>query len=244
MHLGPAKYLKPEEDDSALIARHGKLISYVARRIALHAGPSVSADDLWSAGALGLIEAARRYDKDRAVRFETFAEHRIRGAMLDELRRLDHLPRRLRADTEKVRRAQTRLSGELGRESTSDELASHLGMDAETLSALSSLSEPALPLTPDLLLPSSTLSAEAQLSREEVRRSLETAIKGLPERLMTLISLYYVEDLTYREIAQVLEVSEARICQLHSEAISKLRMAMTTLEAPPEAPRAQVAAAR
>src|SRR5262249_2847094 len=90
-------YARVPDESSALIARHAPLIDRVARRVAARAGMPELADELWSAGAMGLLDAARRFAPGREVRFETFAEHRIRGAMLDELRRLDHLPRRLRA---------------------------------------------------------------------------------------------------------------------------------------------------
>src|SRR5512134_1528442 len=123
-----ARYGAPSADpDRELLARHAALLERCARRLAARTGGAVQPDDLWSAGALGLLEAARRFDAARDVRFETFAEHRIRGAMLDEMRRMDHLPRRLRAETERVDRERARLAQQLGREPGADELAEALG---------------------------------------------------------------------------------------------------------------------
>src|SRR4051812_907894 len=103
-------------------------------------------DDLWSAGALGLLEAAPRFDAARGVTFETFVEHRIRGAMLDELRRMDHLPRRLRSRTDDLQKARQKIASQVGREATTEELAAEMKIDLEELSALEALLEPHLSL--------------------------------------------------------------------------------------------------
>src|ERR1044071_2477256 len=126
MHRAPATYAAKSSDADELIQRYGSLIDRVARRIVMRTGLGSAFDDLWSAGALGLLEAA-----GRGVTFETFVEHRIRGAMLDELRRMDHLPRRLRSRTDDVQKARQKLSGQLGREASVDELAAELKMDME-----------------------------------------------------------------------------------------------------------------
>lgn len=196
-----------------------------ARRLAARTGGAVHADDLWSAGALGLLEAARRFDAIQEVPFEAFAEHRIRGAMLDELRRMDHLPRRLRDDADRVERGRAALAQRLGRDPGMDELAAELDVPAEDVAELLQLVQPAVPVD-DALLPAADLApADAALERGERQRALAKAIAELPERLQILLALYYDEGLTYREIAKLMTVSEPRVCQLHSDAVKRLRVA-------------------
>src|SRR5512142_2362413 len=139
MHRAYAQYGQSTSSEAQLIARHGAIIDRCARRLAARTGHTVSPDDLWSAGAMGLIEAAQRFDAARDVRFESFAEHRIRGAMLDEMRRMDHLPRRLRARIESVDRARDALARTLQREPTADEIAEATGLDLEDLGAIQTL---------------------------------------------------------------------------------------------------------
>jgi RNA polymerase sigma factor for flagellar operon FliA len=223
-HRAHARYAAEGESDAALIERHAALIDRAARRLSARTAGAVSADDLWSAGALGLIDAARRFDAARDVRFETFAEHRVRGAMLDEMRRLDHLPRRLRDQADQVERARSRLGQQLKREPTAEELSSEVGIDPEELGALQALSEPPVNVLDGL--EAATVPSDEQVERHEAAWALATAVEGLPERLQLVLSLHYVEGLTYREIAKILDVSEPRVCQIHSEAIAKLRGAL------------------
>jgi len=221
MHRSAARYAAEGDSDGALIARHAALIDRQARRIAGRTAGAVAADDLWSAGAMGLLEAARRFDGARDVRFETFAEHRIKGAMLDEMRRMDHLPRRLRDQAEQVERAHARLGQELKREPTSDELSAEVGVGSEELASLFSVMQPHVQVI-DMLQASITPSDE-QVERIEQLQALTAAVAALPERLQLVLALHYTEGLTYREIAKVLEVSEPRVCQIHGEAIARLR---------------------
>ena len=217
------------EPERELLARHAGLLDRVARRLAARTGGAVSPDDLWSAGALGLLEAARRFDGSRDVRFETFAEHRVRGAMLDELRRMDHLPRRLRAETAKVEAARARLSQASGRDAEPHEIAEELGKSVDEVSELLQLTMPPLQAD-DALLGADGEDADDALAAAERRRALADAIAALPERLRILLALHYDEELTYREIAKVLGVSEPRVCQLHSEAVKRLREALAPAE--------------
>jgi RNA polymerase sigma factor for flagellar operon FliA len=222
MYDARARYLPgPDDSDEAILLRHGSLVDRICRRFASRSGHTVSAEDLWSAGALGLIDAARRFDPSRDVRFETFAEHRIRGAIIDELRRMDHLPRRLRAQVELVTSAQGRLGQELGREPTVDEVAQSLGLATEDAEGLFALSMPQLQVRPDMPDPEAT--PPDRLERAEAVSALASAVTRLPERLRTLLALHYQEDLTYREIARILGVSQPRVCQLHAEAVECLR---------------------
>lgn len=228
MHRAEARYSLPSSDEE-LLQRYGSLIERVARRLAGRVGLSHLSDELWSVGALGLLEAARRFDAARSVRFETFAEHRIRGAMLDELRKMDHLPRRLRADTERVEKSRVVLAKQLRREPSSEELAGHLAMPVEELAELELLKQPLLPLVGALAVAVEEESIDDRIDRTLVVKRLIGAIQELNERLQLVLNLYYVEELTFKEAAMVLHVSEARVCQLHGDALRKLR---ETMESP------------
>jgi len=199
------------------------MVERMARRLISRTGVHSAYDDLWSAGAIGLIEAGRRFDPTRGASFATFAEHRVRGAMLDELRRLDHLPRRLRNRTDELVKTRKKLAGNLGREATVEEVASELGVEVEEASDMAALLEPPLPLESILPTLAGGEAADAAVLRAEVMRRLTEAVEKLPERLRMVLSLHYIEDLTYREIAGILHVSEPRVCQLHSEALAQLR---------------------
>lgn len=228
MHRASALYSQASRpiDESALIQRYNTLIDRCARKLSIRSGGVIAADDLWSAGALGLLEAARRFDEGRDVRFESFAEHRIRGAMLDELRRMDHLPRRLRSDVEGMQKARNRLSHELGREPNSEEIVQALGIDFDQLANLESLERSPIPVTEELPIASAEAAVDIKMAREQQLKLLTRAVEQLPPRLMTLLSLYYVEGMTLKEIAKALEVSEPRVCQLHKDALNRLRNAL------------------
>jgi RNA polymerase sigma factor for flagellar operon FliA len=222
-----ATYASSTTDADELIQRYAPLIDRVARRIAARTGLRSAFDDLWSAGALGLLEAAPRFDAARGVSFETFVEHRIRGAMLDELRKMDHLPRRLRSRTDDVQKVKQKLAAQLGREATTEEVAQALNVDLEELSGLEALLEPHVPLdkaTHALVSGEGhEPGVEEKIERAQLAKALSEGFKKLPERLQVVMGLHYVEGLTYREIAKMLDVSEPRVCQLHADGLKRLR---------------------
>jgi RNA polymerase sigma factor for flagellar operon FliA len=230
-----ATYASTTSEADDLIQRYGTLIDRAARRIAIRTGLHSAFDDLWSAGALGLLEAAPRFDGARGVTFETFVEHRIRGAMLDELRRMDHLPRRLRSRTDDLQKARQKLSGKLGRDASSEELAAEMNVDLDELSGLEALLEPHVSLDRAAYAVAARAGSEAdsedqvdeKIARAQMAKLLAEGFKTLPERLQTVMGLHYVEGLTYREIAKMLDVSEPRICQLHADGLKRLRAVMT-----------------
>ena len=231
MHRALARYGSTRTDENDLLMRYGPIVDRLARWTVSRTGMQSAYDDLWSAGALGLIEAHKRFDATRGVTFESFAEHRVRGAMLDELRRLDHLPRRLRSRTDDLKKAKHKLGTALGREATLEEVAKELDTDLQEVSEMEGLLEPAVPLDSVIssLVAGQNLDDEA--ARREALRGLAEAIEKVPDRLRTVLGLVYLEGLTYSEIGGLLQVSEPRVCQLHSEALKHLRREMG-VEAP------------
>ncbi len=182
MHRALASYTTPTDDDAAgVLKRHGSIVERSARRLALRAGNASLYDDLWSAGALGLVEAARRFEANRGASFETFVEHRVRGAMLDELRRIDHLPRRLRTQTADLADRRDQLTAVLGRQPTGEEIASDSGLSIEEIAEMDTLAEPHLSLE-WVAQSASAGSAEDDVASGEIRRALTAAIADLPER--------------------------------------------------------------
>lgn len=223
MHRALRSYTGTPDPDSALVMEHATLIDRCVRRLVNRTGLHDRVDDLWVAGALALVDAARRFDRSRAVPFTGFAEHRVRGALLDELRRMDHLPRRLRSQTEGLRKAREKLRHALGREPTNEELCTDLKVDHEALASLEALAAPQPVLDPDHMGESHDPSPQENAQRAQERALLASAVEKLPDRLKTLLSLHYVEGLTYREIANMMQVSEPRVCQLHAQALKAIR---------------------
>jgi RNA polymerase sigma factor for flagellar operon FliA len=219
-----------ELTDAALLEKYQSLIERIARRMVWRTGMHSAYDDLWSAGALALIEAGHRYDPSKGASFATFAEYRVRGAMIDELRSMDHLPRRLRSRTDDLTKAKRKLEESLGREPTVDEIAKELDLDMDEMAGIAMLMEPHLPLESVLHRMSNEEDLQNQVIRAEAVSRLSTALELLPERLKVVLALHYDEDLTYREIAKMLDVSEPRVCQLHADALKKLREVMSSNE--------------
>src|SRR3954471_3842746 len=222
-----------------LILTYAPLVKYVAGRLGSGLPAHVDDGDLVSYGLLGLIGAIDRYDPDRDIKFETFAIVRIRGAIIDELRALDWVPRSVRSRARQIERAIRELEAKLGRAPTDEEIAGKVGISVQELedsftdisrSAIGALDElwsvssegDEVSLLDTLEDPDSVRPAEA-LDETELREILGDAISRLPEREKLVITLYYYEELTLREIGEVLGVTESRISQLHTKAILRLK---------------------
>lgn len=223
-----------------LILEHAPLVKYVAGRMAMGLPPSVEVDDLISFGVFGLIDAIEKFDPARGVKFETYAVARIKGAILDGLRAADWIPHSVRRRAKEVERAYQTLEHRLGRSATDEEVAGALGMTvAELQGLLAEISRLALVSLEDLwpmedgpdssLQPVETLRDDASpdpwshLEREERKRILAEAIEALPEKERLVVTLYYFEGLTAKEISQILGVSQSRISQIHSKALLRMR---------------------
>ena len=222
-----------------LIVAYAPLAKFVAGRTGARLPSHVDPADLISYGMIGLVEAMERFDPDRQIRFETFATQRIRGAIIDELRSLDWVPRSVRAQAREIEEANSTLEHELGRAPTDDELVERLGMTEDELqdallqisnSSILALEELWMTLDAsgdkvsllDTIEDESAPDPQAALDTTEVRDRLQEAIQDLPERETLVVALYYFQNLTLREIGEVLGVTESRVSQLHSKAVLRL----------------------
>jgi RNA polymerase sigma factor FliA len=222
-----------------LIVMYSPLVKYVAGRLGSGLPAHVDEGDLVSYGLLGLIGAIERYDPERDIKFETYAIARIRGSIIDELRALDWVPRSVRSRAREIERAIAALEAKLGRAPTDEEIADRVGISVDELedsltdiarSSIGALDElwsvsgegDQVSLLDTLEDPDSVRPADA-LDETELREILGDAISRLPEREKLVITLYYYEELTLREIGEVLGVTESRISQLHTKAILRLK---------------------
>lgn len=229
-----AQYTKTQEGDlNDLVARYAPLVKRIAYHLSGRLPASIQPGDLIQAGMIGLIEAVRRYDSQQGASFETYAGIRIRGAMLDEVRKSDWAPRSIYRKAREMARAISRVENTKGGSAKDHEIAEALGMTLEeyhqTLQDVSGhrvLSFEDVALDEDRLADSlidKTDDPSQAMQSEEIRRELAKAITGLPERERLVLSLYYYEELNLREIGQILEVTESRVCQIHSQALLRLR---------------------
>ncbi len=214
-----------------LIVTHVDVAKRIALRVARRVPDWISVDDLIAAGMMGLTEAADRYDENRGEPFVAFAEKRIRGAVLDELRRGDIMPRRVRTKARQVGKVIRELEQKLGRAPEDEEIAAVLQVSVEeyrdNLAALSHVS--LIEITPEIARSEAystkdDSSPRAAAEHSEMLRLIEEALHRLEERDALILSLYYNEQFTYSEIGDLLKVSESRVCQLHARALTRLRV--------------------
>lgn len=215
-----------------LVEQYLPLVKLVSARIAIGLPQHVDKDDLTSNGFFGLLDAIERFDIARGVKFETYAVARIRGAILDALRAQDWLPSTLRQKAKQYEQTVAELENTLGRSATDGEIAKALSVSDEQLHALiNQLSSSTLvPLDEFIRTESPTsqiISPSQNVEDEEVKSILANAIDKLPEKERLVVSLYYYEELTLKEISVIMKLSEARISQLHTKAIFRLRGALS-----------------
>jgi RNA polymerase sigma factor for flagellar operon FliA len=218
------------DDSSEALLAHVGLVKRVALHLRSRLPNFMELDELIQVGMIGLIEANSSYDSSKGVEFEIFAKNRIRGAILDQVRKLSYLPRSAIVNIRDHNEATAALSGELGREPSQSELAEFMGKDIESFQKerahahrFQTVSlESQLPESVDL--PSSEINEpETQMAEDQFMSALEDSIESLPERERTVVSLYYVEEMNLKEIGAVLEVSESRVSQILSTSVQKLR---------------------
>jgi RNA polymerase sigma factor FliA len=223
-----------------ILAEYTSLVKYTAQRIALNLPKSVELDDLIGSGVFGLIKAVETFDPELGFKFETFATHKIRGAILDELRAMDWVPRSVRQKSRSVQQAYARLEQQLGRMPYDDEVAMELGLSMAEFEELLSDVAPTTIVSLEEQLPdrggdSKSLSVIdtiedpagsnplKELGQQEVKRILKETISELPEKEKLVVALYHYEELTLKEIGEVLGITESRVSQIHSKCMLKLR---------------------
>jgi RNA polymerase sigma factor FliA len=236
---------KDQGDERArerLVVAYSPLVKFIAGRMASGLPSHVEEADLISYGLLGLIGAIERFDPDREIKFETFAVARVKGAIIDELRSLDWVPRSVRARARDVEKAHAELEAELQRAPTDEEMAAKLQMDIEEFndSLLEIANSSVLALDDlwtfadpeggggqisvlDTIQDPNAIDPEIEAHASELKDRLADAIESLPERERLVVALYYYENLTLREIGEVLGVTESRVSQLHTKAVLALR---------------------
>ncbi|MHB8947658.1 MAG: RNA polymerase sigma factor FliA [Rhodoferax sp.] len=227
-------------DRNAMIRQYQPLVRRLAHHMMAKLPANVEVDDLIQVGLIGLSEALSRYEAAQGVQFETFATQRIRGAMLDELRGNDWMSRGSRKSQKDIEQALRRLEHKLGRTPLESEIAADLGLSlVDYQSLLGKVRGTQLVYLEDMARGSdeddsfldrhvgdSEVDPMNMLRDQRLRQALVAAIKNLPEREQFIMSMYYEQDMNLKEIAAVLEVTESRICQLHSQSIARLRAKM------------------
>lgn len=227
----------PEADD--LIIEYSPLIKFIAHRLAMRLPPNIEVDDLISAGVIGLIDAIEKFNPGKDTQFKTYAEIRVRGAMLDELRSLDWVPRSVRQKASTVSAAYAKLEQELGRPAEDDEIADAMGMSLEEFHAFlqQSSGQPILSIEDlggvskdgerrdlmEVLAGTKETDPETLARLGEIRGIIARAIDELPEKERLLVSLYYYEELTMKEVGEVLDITESRVSQIHTKCVFRLR---------------------
>ncbi|PIQ97349.1 MAG: FliA/WhiG family RNA polymerase sigma factor [Nitrospinae bacterium CG11_big_fil_rev_8_21_14_0_20_56_8] len=230
--------ITPENRDR-IIKEYAPMIKYVANRIALRLPPHIEVDDLISVGVLGLIDAINKYDPTRGAKFKTYAEFRVRGAILDELRSMDWVPRSVRQKASSIEAVIHKLQSKLGRPPEDEEIALDMGIPLDEFygNLHQTQSMPILSLEDlgiakesgeqqsllDCLAGKGDADPQTHLRLNELKEIIARAIDSLPEKERLMISLYYYEELTMKEIGEVLGITESRVSQIHSKAVFRLR---------------------
>jgi RNA polymerase sigma factor for flagellar operon FliA len=227
-----------------LMIEYAPLIKYIAQKIAARLPANIELDDLISSGVIGLMDAIEKYDSSRDNKFKTYAEFRIRGAILDELRAQDWVPRSVREKAKQLERCYAKIEQEKGRQATDDEVCAALGISTEEfhdmlnqvrsvsllsyddLSSFSKADKRSLHGYGEASTRSPTPFNEVNVAA--VKRMISEAINDLPEKQRLVLSLYYYEDLNLKEIGRVLDVTESRVSQLHTQAILRLKSRLRT----------------
>ena len=227
------------------IKQYAPLVKYVAGKVAVGMPNNVEFDDLVGYGVFGLMDAIDKYDPEKNVKFKTYAVTRIRGAIFDELRLIDFVPRSVRQKTREIETTISSLEAQLGRTASDQEIAGALGMDeTEYMKVIQKISGTSIISLNDLwysgddndkvsigdsIESPSSMNPDVMVVNEEVRRVIVEAINELPEKEKKILVLYYYEDLTLKDIGRVLQVTESRVSQLHTKAVLHLRSKLTNI---------------
>lgn len=218
-----------------LILEYSHLIKFIAGRLNIYFGSNVEYDDLVGFGVFGLIDAIDKFDINKGVKFETYASLRIRGSIIDSIREMDWVPRSLRQKNKELEKAYWEVENELGHSASDNEIAGKLGISLDDFyKLLNEVNVTSMVSLEDFLEQNYEIGVDApcgniedrpekQAEMNELKDILGDAINKLPEKEKTVLSLYYYEELTLKEISAIMKVSESRISQLHTKAIMRLR---------------------
>ena len=218
-----------------LIIEYAPLVKIVAGRLSMYLGYNVEYDDLVGYGVFGLIDAIDKFDYGKGIKFETYASLRIRGAVLDQIRKMDWIPRSLRQKQKKIDAAMNKLELELGRPATDEELAKEIGISEDELLNWQGQANVTNVISLDEFVDTSGEknvesvgvntfeTPEEVIEKDELKKLLAESLETLTDREKKVILLYYYEELTLKEISLVLEVSESRVSQLHTRALQKMK---------------------
>jgi RNA polymerase sigma factor FliA len=232
-----------------IVIEYAPLVKYIAQRIAARLPSNIELDDLISCGVIGLMDAIQKFDPTRDNKFKTYAEFRVRGAILDELRAQDWVPRSIREKAKLVERAYAKLESNLGRPATDEEMCKELSLTQDEFYDLLNKAKSVSLLNIDdsttfnrgdkklmagLMEDSRSNNPFSAVSYKDARDKIKEGIMSLPEKQRLVLSLYYYEDLNLKEIGQVLTVTESRVSQLHTQAIMKLRAKLKNVFESPE----------
>ncbi len=232
-----------------IIIEYAPLIKFIAQKIASRLPSNIELDDLISCGVIGLMDAIEKFDPSRDNKFKTYAEFRVRGAILDELRAQDWVPRSIREKAKLVEKAYAKIEAELGRPATDEEMCEELQVTQEEFHELLNKAKSVSLLNIDdsatfnrgdkklmagLMEESRSSNPFSAVSYKNSRDKIKEGIATLPEKQRLVLSLYYYEDLNLKEIGQVLDVTESRVSQLHTQAILKLKAKLKTVFDSPE----------
>ncbi len=235
------KFIKSKDQGvrDYFVIKYAPLVKYVAGKISMGMPQSIEFDDLVSYGVFGLIDAISKFDPARGIKFKTYAMTRIRGAIFDELRSIDWIPRSIRQKAKQIEQVIAELENKLGRTVEDEEIAKEMGVSNEEFQVmLSKLSGTSMLSLNDIwylgddsdelsiletLEAPENMNPDVLIEKQEIRDYIIDAIKKLPEKEKKVVVLYYYEDLTLKEIGEVLDVTESRVSQLHTKAIMRLR---------------------
>lgn len=230
--------LKTPEIREKIILEYAPLVKVVAGRLSMYLGYSVEYDDMVSYGVFGLIDAIDKFDMTKEVKFETYASLRIRGAILDQIRKMDWIPRTIRQRQKQIDTAMKEIEQSTGREARDEEIAAKLGisedeflewqsqMKVNNIVSLNEYVEQGSDIPSDKNTTGGFESPESVIEKSELKEVLADALELLTEKEKKVVLLYYYEELTLKEISRVLEVSESRISQLHTKALQKMKTKM------------------
>jgi RNA polymerase sigma factor for flagellar operon FliA len=234
----------PPDLKEKIVLEHTPLIRYIVNRIAVRLPSHIDLDDLHNTGVIGLMDAIDKYDPEKNCKFKTYAEFRIKGAILDQLRSLDWVPRSIRQKSRRLEQAYVEVEQRLGRSASEHEVADSLGLQLDefhylinqvrgismvNLDELRSGGDSDQPLYGDIFEDVKAENPFTSLKSREMRQAVADCIGSLPEKERLVVSLYYYEDLNMKEIGSVLGITESRVCQIHTKAVARLRSRLRQL---------------